>query len=139
MNEYSFGGGKLGRQARADAQEDQGRRHLAAGRNGASISCFTVAIRLDSNIADYYVGRALAYASRGDYDMAIESFTTAIGLDWECAAAYNGRGLAYAMIGDYESAIVNHDEALRIDPGNDRAQLGREASRLLSGNCGARD
>lgn len=123
---------KLDRLARADAQEERGRGHLAAGRYDAAVNCFTAAIRLDPANAGYFVGRALAHAKREDHELAIEDFTTAIGLDRGYAAAYNGRALVYSMTGDYDSAIEDHDEAVRLDPCNERARLGRAAAGLLS-------
>jgi len=117
------------RLARADEQDDSGRRHLAARRYDAAINYFTGAIKLNPTNADYYMGRGLSYASTRDYERA----TLDIGLNPEYAAAYNSRGLAYAMVGDYRSAIEDHDEALRLDPGYKRAGLGREASIILSG------
>ena len=115
MNECGTGRRKNGALARADASEDQALTHLAARRYDESIRFFTAAIRLDFGNAEYHVGRALAYASRGDFPMAVGDFTTAISIDRGNAVAYRGRGLAYARIGDYEQAITELDEAIRLD------------------------
>ena len=134
VNERGAGRRKADTLARAAASEDQALRHLAARGYDASIRCFTAAIGLDHDNAEYHVGRALACAKWGDYPMAIGDFTTAIGIDPGNAAAYRGRGLAYAMIGDYEQAIIDQDEAIRLDPLNMRAHLGRDISQLLKGS-----
>ena len=131
MNECGSGRRKADTLAKATASEDQALRHLEAKRYDASIRCFTAAIKLDYGNAEYHIGRALAYACRGDFPMAVGDFTTAIGIDPGNAAAYRGRGLAYARIGDYEQAIIDQDEAIRLDPLNMRARLGRDVSNLL--------
>ena len=46
--------------------------------------------------------------------------------------ADRGRAPVYSMTGDYESATKDHDEAVRLDPGNERARLGRATAGLLS-------
>jgi len=56
---------------------------------------FNEAIGLDSNYADAYFNRGLAYNSKKDYDKAIENFNKTIELnpnDWQ---AYKSRGGAY--------------------------------------------
>ena len=131
VNERGIGRSRADTLARAAASEEHALRHLAARRYDASIRCFTDAIRLDFGNAEYHVGRALAYAKRGDFPMAIGDFTTAISIDRGNAVAYRGRGLAYAMIGDYEQAIMDQDEAIQLDPLNMRGHLGRDVSQLL--------
>ena len=132
MNECGSDRRKLDRLVRADAQEERGRRHLAARRYDAAVNCFSAAIRLDPTNAGYYVGRALAHAKREDHELAIEDFTTAIGLDPGHAAAFNGRDLVYTMTGDYESAIRDHDQVVRLDPDYERARLGMAVASLLA-------
>ena len=90
MNECGSGSRKAETLARAAASEDQALRHLGARRYDASIRCFTAAIRLDYGNAEYHLGRALAYACRGDFPMAVGDFTTAISVDPGNAAAYRG-------------------------------------------------
>ncbi len=131
VNEGANGKSRADTLARAAASEDQALGHLAAKRYDASIRCFTDAIRLDCGNAEHHVGRALAYASRGDFPMAVGDFTTAIGIDPTNAAAYRGRGLSYARIGDYEQAMMDLDEAIRLDPFNMGAHRGRDAAQLL--------
>lgn len=131
VKECGSGRRKADTLAKAAASEDQALRHLAARRYDASIRCFTAAIRLDYAIAEYHLGRALAYPCRGDFPMAIGDFTTAISIDPGNAAAYRGRGLAYARIGNYEQAIIDQDRAIRLDPLSMRAHLGRDVANLL--------
>ena len=131
MNESKTGKIKAEILARAAAIDDEAMEHLAAKRYDASIRCFTDAIRLDYDNAEYHVGRALAYYGRGDFPVAVEDFTTAISIDSEYGAAYSGRGLAHAMLGDYEQATRDQDEAIRLDPLNMRAHLGRDFTNLL--------
>ncbi len=131
MNECGSGSRKAETLARAAASEDQALRHLAARRYDASIRCFTAAIKLDFTNPEYHLGRALAYACRGDFPMAVGDFTMAISVDPGNVAAYRGRGLAYARIGNYKQAMGDLDEAIRLDPLNTRAHLARDVSQLL--------
>src|SRR5207237_1221173 len=65
------------------------------------------------NLAAVFYDRPLAYAHKGDYDLAIQDYDQAIRLNASLANAFYGRGVAYALKSDYDRAIADYDQALR--------------------------
>jgi tetratricopeptide (TPR) repeat protein len=59
-----------------------------------AVEDYNEALRLDPNSATAYLGRGIAFASRGDFETAVADFTDAIRLDGALAAAYVFRGRA---------------------------------------------
>ena len=60
--------------------------------------------------------RGVAYANKGDYELAVEAFTNAIALNPNLAMAYSNRGGAYRDKGDYDRAIEDCNTAIELDP-----------------------
>ena len=60
--------------------------------------------------------RGVAYANKGDYDLAVEAFTNAIALNPNLAMAYSNRGGAYRDKGDYDRAIEDCTRAIELNP-----------------------
>ena len=60
--------------------------------------------------------RGVAYANKGDYELAIEAFTNAIELNPNLAMAYSNRGGAYRDKGDYDRAIEDCNKAIETGP-----------------------
>ena len=63
-----------------------------------------------------YVNRGLAYAGKGNYDLAISDYTRAISINPDHAKAYNNRGSAYGRKKEYDRAFSDFNLALEINP-----------------------
>ena len=59
-----------------------------------AIKDFDAAIGLDSNDANPYYNRGLAYTGLGDLSRAVEDFSRAIAFDADLPEAYHNRGAA---------------------------------------------
>jgi tetratricopeptide (TPR) repeat protein len=60
-----------------------------------AIQCFSQAIRLQDNKADFYHNRGFAYRKTKDYEKAIEDYSKAISLDGGHFKAYYNRAFCY--------------------------------------------
>jgi tetratricopeptide (TPR) repeat protein len=74
------------------------------------------AIKLDSNSADAYNNRALAWRDKGDLDSALADYDQAILLDPQNSRAYGNRGEILRLKGDLERSISDLDRAISITP-----------------------
>ena len=59
---------------------------------------------------------ALAYAKKGQFDLAIANCDEAIRLDPQYAPAFCNRGAFYCQKSDGDHAIADFDQAIRLDP-----------------------
>ena len=71
--------------------------------------------RTDLQLESLYSSRALAYESRGEYDLAIADYTKSVKLDPENAERYVSRGIAYRLKSDFDSAIEDFNEAINLN------------------------
>jgi tetratricopeptide (TPR) repeat protein len=62
-----------------------------------------------------YVGRGLAWQSKGDRDRAMADFTDAIRLDPDNSLAYSNRGILWREKQDIDRAIADFSDAIRIE------------------------
>jgi tetratricopeptide (TPR) repeat protein len=62
------------------------------------------------------MGRAAAYAAKGNYQLAFVDANEGIRLNPHHSIGYANRGIAYAGKGDYDLAIKDYSEAIRLDP-----------------------
>ena len=107
--------------------------HLAAGvalsQEGRYVEAlveFGEAIRLDTQDAEAYKGRAFAYMSLNrEFEQVIQDFDEAIRIDPQDAEAYRNRGFAYNRLRQPERAIEDYDEAIRLDPQDAEAYRNR--------------
>jgi tetratricopeptide (TPR) repeat protein len=51
------------------------------GNFDAAIDCFSTAIAMEGNKADFYHNRGFAYRKKRDYELAIDDYSKAIELD----------------------------------------------------------
>ena len=81
-----------------------------------AIEYLSEAIRLDSEYANAYINRGLAWYEKGNYDRAISDYDKAIELNPRSDKAYNNRGLAWSDKGNYDRAISDCDKAIELNP-----------------------
>jgi tetratricopeptide (TPR) repeat protein len=74
------------------------------------------AIRLDSNIAEAYNSRGLAYHNLKQYQLATADYDQSIRLDPNLAAAYYNRGNTYRDLKQHQQAIADYDQSIRLEP-----------------------
>ncbi len=80
-----------------------------------AVDYFTDRIHANPDDAHAYQHRAVAWALRGELDIAIKDFSEAIRLDPKSAAAFNNRGNAWHRKKDYDRIIKDYGEAIRLD------------------------
>ena len=102
--------------------------HRALGDFDKVIADFSEAIRWNTNDAEAYRRRGIAYmrrghyvrhcgySGRGDLDKAIADFTQVIRLHPKDADVYFLRGTLYRAKGDLDKAISDFAEAIRCNP-----------------------
>ena len=77
---------------------------------------YTEAINLNSELANAYTNRGVAYVNKGEIDAAIQDYTKAIDLNPEDANAYYNRGVIYANKGEIDAAIQDYTKAIDLNP-----------------------
>ena len=75
------------------------------------------AIRLQSNDAEAYYHRGIAYDNLGRHQLAIKDYSQAVRLKPDYAEAFHNRGTLYNTTGQYQLAIADFNESIRINPG----------------------
>ena len=78
--------------------------------------------------------RGVAYANKGDYDLAVEAFTTAIAFKPDLTEAYGNRGVAYANIGDYDRAIIDYTNAITLNSNDAQSYNNRGVAHYKNSN-----
>ena len=77
---------------------------------------YTEAINLNSELAEAYTNRGVAYVNKGEMDKAIQDYNKAIDLNPEYANAYYNRGVAYVNKGEMDKAIQDYNKAIDLNP-----------------------
>ena len=90
-------------QERADSTQNPTEKQ---GEYDKAIVHYTEAINLNSELANAYNNRGVAYVNKGEIDAAIQDYNKAI--DLNPAEAYNNRGVAYAKKGEFDLAIQGY-------------------------------
>lgn len=80
-----------------------------------ALAYFSRAIELDSDYAEAYNSRGIAYDYLKRYVLAIDDFDEAIGLDHNYKYAYNNRGIANKKLGELDDALEDFNEAIGLD------------------------
>ena len=88
------------------------------------------AIELRPDDAEAYRTRGVAYAEKGEYDLAIADLNKAIELKPDYIEAYFLRGLVHGMRGEKENAIKDFERFLELS-GDEYWYLREEAERQL--------
>ena len=90
-----------------------------------AIRDYTAAIRLDSELAEAWVNRGIAWYDRGDFTRASADASEAIRLRPNLAEARNNRSLAYHKLGRYDLAVRDFDETIRLEKNYGNALINR--------------
>jgi len=83
------------------------------------------AIKLQSNDAEIYYNRGIAYENLGQYQPAIQDYNQAISLNPAYSEAFYNRGTIYNEIGQYQQAIDDFNQAVILQPNDAEAYHGR--------------
>jgi tetratricopeptide (TPR) repeat protein len=83
---------------------------------GQAIKDFSAAIALDSDNAEAFSNRALAYQMSGDLDRALPDYDRALSLNPKFQIAYFNRGNARAARGDKAGAVADFTQAIALKP-----------------------
>ena len=104
-----------------DVHRSRGEHDLAIEDYDTVIKLTNTVIETDSNNAEAYIRRGMAYHHKDEYGFAIENFTKAIDLDPSIFQLYLARGITYQHEGEYDSAIEDATKALELNPDNSEA------------------
>jgi tetratricopeptide (TPR) repeat protein len=75
-----------------------------AGNSVGSLEDYDYALKLDPKFANAYLGRAILYAYKREFDSALKDYSAAILFNKLLALAYSGRGVIYLMKEKYADA-----------------------------------
>lgn len=95
---------------------DLGRIQLARGNFDEAIKHITEAIALNPRHSLAYIGRGIAYESKGDLIKALADYDEAIRLNPTDAGGYAMRGLVFNARGELDKAMADCREALKLGP-----------------------
>jgi tetratricopeptide (TPR) repeat protein len=90
--------------------------HLEKGSMSDAISSYDTALKLDENLVQAYIRRAMALALEGQLDDALKSAKTATKMDPENHEAWLIRGDVNLRAGKHRSAMKSLKKASEIDP-----------------------
>lgn len=94
----------------------QGDRYCDLKQYENAVECFSNAIRMQSNVAQFYNDRGYTYNNLREYKKAIIDFDKSINLNPKFAVVYNNRGFAYHNLGEYDKAITDFNKAIELNP-----------------------
>jgi serine/threonine protein kinase len=102
---------QLGDTNPAQAHSVRGRAHNGLKEWGDAIQDFNEAIRLNSNVGQFYMFRGVAYNARSEFRKAIDDFNQALRLQPNLALAYTHRAQARQGLGDIAGAAADRKQA----------------------------
>jgi tetratricopeptide (TPR) repeat protein len=115
----------------------QGRASAALGNDAAAVGFYDEAIKLDGDVAAFYLARAEAQIRLNQPNLALADYNRAIDLKLTSPSdrffAFLGRGFAALRLADRRTAIADFDNALALDPNAVEALLWRGYARELDG------
>ena len=81
-----------------------------------AIVCFKKAIELNNKYAAAYMGLAIVYYEKGEYELELQNNYLAAQADTSNAEAFYYLGTAYEDIGQFDNAIIAYKKSLSINP-----------------------
>ena len=118
---------------RSASYYNRGNAFAAKGDQGAAISDYDEAIKLEPKNARAFNNRGTAHSDKGELDAAIEDFSNAIKHDARFASGYFNRANAYAAKGEGDRAIDDYTAAIKYNRRNVNAYIARGALYLAGG------
>lgn len=103
----------------------QGDRYFKDGQYEKAADSFSVAISMQSNVAQFYFARGAAYQYSKEYDKALGEYNKALELNPELTEAYCNRGFTYIQLNEYSKALHDFDKTIELDPQLDMAYNNR--------------
>ena len=91
-------------------------------------------IRKSPQKARPYINRGLAYAAKGNYDLALADYTIAIKSSAIYAETYLNQGIVYYAKGNYDLALADFNQAIKMNPNFAQAYNNRGAVYYAKGN-----
>ena len=73
-----------------------------------AIKCFSKAISIEPNKADFYHNRGFAYRKKREFDMAIKDYQNAIQRDPNHFKAYYNRAFCWDKLNEYEQSEADY-------------------------------
>ena len=116
---------------------DFGSAYHERGEFRRAVAAYDVAIRIEPNIAMYYIDRGNSLSYAGDTDRAIDDLTRAIDIDPKNPDAYFRRGNLQRERGNFDAAIGDYDKAAELAPDELRYRHAREAANKMKGDARA--
>ena len=102
----------------ADTYNSRGKTYLDMGNAIGTINDCTMAIKMDTKLAEVWANRGAAYGQLNKLDSAMADLSQALILDSLHANALMNRGNVYSVLGQRAEAIRDFTKALDIEPTN---------------------
>jgi tetratricopeptide (TPR) repeat protein len=101
-------------------------RQVSIWKNSIDLWSFVIEHNSDDDAYAFaYMNRGLAYAEKGNIDLAMKDYDRTIALDPSYAQAYINRGVLYGKLGQQDRAREDYDAAIARDPSNGLAYYNR--------------
>ncbi len=81
-----------------------------------AIDMYSLATKLNPNIAEAYNNRGTVHTETKNYKKALEDYDQAIKLQPNYAAAYNNRGTVYSNLKKYKEALKDYNRTIELNP-----------------------
>ncbi|XP_057312977.1 protein SGT1 homolog [Hydractinia symbiolongicarpus] len=88
-----------------------------------AIQCYTEAIEICTDNADYYLKRCNAYIKKEDFSDAVKDADMSIKLNKMDVRPYQRKGFALFSLKQYKEALKAYEDALKIDENNEQIKL----------------
>ena len=96
-----------------------------------SINQYEIAIAMNPDLDEAYMGRGIVYAAQGEMDDAVLDFNRAMALDPSNDAPYVARAKVFSTQNFYKKAALEYSRAIELNPKSDTAYAGRGTTRFI--------
>lgn len=103
----------------------QGDRYFKDRQYEEAADSFSVAISMQSNVAQFYFARGAAYQYSKEYDKALDEYNKALELNPELVESYCNRGFTYMQLNEYSKALHDFNKSIELEPQLDIAYNNR--------------
>lgn len=92
------------------------RRYFQQGKLERAIAEYEVAIDLDPEAVDAYLGLGVVYLRERDPDKALDFYKQALAIEPDDAKAHLGMGDAFILLNEFGSAALHYERVVKLDP-----------------------